>query len=76
VRGLPGKHGHEEEDAKTFADWGYDYLNTIGAAPSESISLRPPIFEGAYQKMGEALAKTGRPIAYSLCEYGLGDVWT
>ncbi len=27
-----------------------------------------------YQKMGDALEATGRPIVYSLCEYGLGDV--
>jgi alpha-galactosidase len=32
-------------------------------------SLRP-----LYQKMGDALLKSGRPIVYSLCEYGVGDV--
>jgi alpha-galactosidase len=30
---------------------------------------------GLYQKMGDALARTGRPIVYSLCEYGVADVW-
>ena len=30
---------------------------------------------GAYQKMGDALLKAGRPIVYSLCNYGSGDVW-
>ena len=31
--------------------------------------------QGVYQKMGEALHKSGRPIVFSLCQYGSGDVW-
>jgi alpha-galactosidase len=74
--GYQGSYGHEEEDAKTFADWGYDYLKYDWCSAFGIYQPTPADLEGAYQKMGEALAKTGRPIAYSLCEYGLGDVWT
>jgi alpha-galactosidase len=74
--GYQGSYGHEEQDAKTFADWGYDYLKYDWCSAFGIYQPTPADLEGAYQKMGEALAKTGRPIVYSLCEYGLGDVWT
>eukprot|EP01018_Ginkgo_biloba_P033905 Gb_08854 [translate_table: standard] len=62
--GQPGSLGHEQEDAKIFAEWGVDYLkydncNTDGTKP-----------EIRYPKMRDALLKTGRPIFYSLCEWG------
>jgi len=74
--GYQGSYGHEEEDAKTFADWGYDYLKYDWCSASGVYQSTRADLQGAYQKMGEALQKTGRPIVYSLCEYGLGDVWT
>src|SRR5271170_76666 len=74
--GYKGSYGHEEEDAQTFADWGYDYLKYDWCSAFSIYQPTPADLQGAYQKMGEALQKTGRPIVYSLCEYGLGDVWT
>jgi alpha-galactosidase len=72
--GYVGSLGHEEQDAKTFATWGVDYLKydwcSSGRLYADS-QLRP-----VYQKMGEALAHCGRPIVFSLCEYGRGEVWT
>ena len=72
--GYEGSYGHEEQDAKTYAAWGIDYLKydwcSAGRVYADS-SL-----QAAYQKMGRALAQCGRPIVYSLCEYGKGDVWT
>ncbi len=73
--GYQGSYGHEEQDAKTFADWGYDYLKYDWCGASFVYQRTPQELEGAYQKMGEALAKSGRPIVFSLCEYGWGDVW-
>ncbi len=73
--GYQGSYGHEEEDAQTFADWGYDYLKYDWCGAREIYQSTQPDLEGAYQKMGEALQKTGRPIVYSLCEYGSADVW-
>jgi alpha-galactosidase len=70
--GYPASYGHEEQDAKTFAGWGIDFLKydwcSAGSIYKEE-QLQP-----VYQKMGAALAATGRPIVYSLCEYGLGSV--
>ncbi|XWS68406.1 hypothetical protein CRYUN_Cryun04dG0087400 [Craigia yunnanensis] len=61
---MPGSLGHEEQDAKTFASWGIDYLkydncHNDGSNPIER-----------YPVMTRALMKAGRPIFYSLCEWG------
>jgi alpha-galactosidase len=71
---YPGSYGHEEQDAKTYAAWGIDYLkyDWCGARMIYSDDALQPI----YQKMGDALLKSGRPIVYSLCEYGNGKVET
>jgi alpha-galactosidase len=72
--GYEGSYGHEDQDARTFAAWGIDYLKYDWCSATRiypDADLRVD-----YQKMGEALARCGRPIVYSLCEYGRGDVWT
>lgn len=61
---MPGSLGYEEQDAKTFASWGVDYLKydncyTDGSKPMDR-----------YPVMTRALMKAGRPIYYSLCEWG------
>ena len=73
--GYQGSFGHEEEDASTFADWGYDYLKYDWCSAGGVYSNTTEDNQGAYQKMGEALLKTGRAIVYSLCQYGSHDVW-
>ena len=73
--GYQGSYGHEEEDAQTFADWGYDYLKYDWCSAFSIYQPTRADLEGAYQKMGQALAKTHRPIVFSACEYGLGDIW-
>jgi alpha-galactosidase len=71
--GYEGSYGHEEQDAMTFAKWGIDYLkyDWCGARTLYTDDEMPAV----YQKMGDALLKTGRPIVYSLCQYGRLDVW-
>ncbi|RZC75193.1 hypothetical protein C5167_050678 [Papaver somniferum] len=64
---MPGSLGHEEQDAKTFASWGVDYLkydncNNTGTRPKER-----------YPKMSKALLESGRSIFFSLCEWGDQD---
>ncbi|MEU9095179.1 NPCBM/NEW2 domain-containing protein [Streptomyces sp. NPDC048428] len=67
--GLPGALGHEYSDAQQFADWGVDYLkydncNNQGVDAKER-----------YTTMRDALAATGRPIVYSICEWGENKPW-
>ena len=72
--GYEGSYGHEEQDAKTFAEWGIDYLKYDWCSAGRI--YKEADLRAAYQKMGQALARCGRPIVYSLCEYGMVDVWT
>jgi alpha-galactosidase len=69
--GFEGSLGHEEQDAQSYANWGIDYLKYDWCQPSRSVEE----MKAAYTKMRDALKKTGRPIVFSLCQYGLGNVW-
>ncbi len=71
--GYEGSYGHEADDARTYAAWGIDYLkyDWCGAARL----YRDSEMQAVYQKMGDALRATGRPIVFSLCQYGRQDVW-
>ncbi|MFL5608485.1 MAG: alpha-L-fucosidase [Gemmatimonadaceae bacterium] len=71
--GYEGSYGHERQDAQTYASWGIDYLkyDWCGARTLYTDEEMPAV----YQIMGEALQATGRPIVYSLCQYGRLDVW-
>jgi alpha-galactosidase len=70
--GYPGSLGHEDQDAKSFAAWGIDYLKYDWCSARNT--YKDEQLQPVYQKMGDALQATGRPIVYSLCEYGLGSV--
>jgi len=78
---FEGSYGHEEQDAQTYAAWGMDYLKydlcsfgkIMEAAGSPGAAHKLMI--DAYEKMHKALLKTGRPMVYSLCQYGADAVW-
>ena len=74
--GYTGSFGHEVQDAKQYAAWGIDYLKYDLCGDRAVYEITQPNQQGIYQMMGEALAHAGRPIVYSLCQYGLTDVWT
>ena len=73
----PGSYGYEQLDAKLFAEWGVDYLkydycycNDYG---SENNDYKEAI--ARYKTMGDALKATGRPIVFSICEWGPRAPW-
>ncbi len=67
--GYEGSFQHEEQDARTFAAWGIDYLKYDWCSASQVYDYHS--MQAAYAKMGKALQNSGRPIVYSLCQYGL-----
>ncbi|MBT2117183.1 glycoside hydrolase family 27 protein [Dyella sp. LX-66] len=71
--GYEGSYGHVEQDARTWAAWGIDYLK-YDLCSGEGIFRQPQEVRLAYQQMGQALRATGRRIVYSLCQYGRDDV--
>ena len=68
--GYEGSYQHEEQDAKTFAAWGIDYLKYDWCSASQVYDNTQPTMAAAYAKMGNALLNSGRAIVYSLCQYG------
>ena len=71
--GYEGTYGHEVQDAKTYAAWGIDYLKYDWCGARNLYTDEE--MQAVYQKMGDALRAAGRPIVYSLCQYGRADVW-
>ncbi len=75
--GYAASYQHEVQDARTFADWGFDYLKydwcsygkVPGANANDAARIKP------YQVMRTALNQAHRDIVYSLCQYGMADVW-
>jgi alpha-galactosidase len=61
----------EEMDAKTFADWGIDYLKyDYCNAPEDAVTAKT-----RYKTMSDALKKSGRDIVFSICEWGERKPW-
>lgn len=74
--GYTGSYQHEQQDADTYAGWGIDYLKydwcsygDVATGEGLERQVKP------YRLMGAALKKTDRDILFSLCQYGMGDVW-
>lgn len=70
---FPGALGHEYSDAQQFADWGVDYLK-YDNCNNQGVDAKQ-----RYTTMRDALKtaseKTGRPIVYSICEWGENKPW-
>jgi alpha-galactosidase len=67
--GKPASRGHEFQDALTYAEWGIDYLKYDWCG-CEDLNAK-----GAYTTMRDALHKAGRPIVFSICEWGSNKPW-
>ena len=68
--GRPGSRGYQFQDARTYAEWGVDFLKydwcfDEGQSP-----------QGAYRTMRDALKASGRPVVFSICEWGSSKPWT
>ena len=75
--GCEGSWQHEAQDAKTYAEWGFDYLKhdwcsygSVATGEGVERAMRP------YRIMGDALKAQDRDILFSLCQYGKDDVGT
>ena len=74
--GHVGAYQHEEQDARRFAEWGYDFLKydwcSYGRiAPKPSLAQ----MQEPYRLMGSILRRQDRDLVLNLCQYGMGDVW-
>jgi alpha-galactosidase len=71
--GKPGSQGYEFQDARTYARWGVDYLKYDWCNTGEGAAKRNPV--EASTTMRDALAAAGRPIVFSICEWGDSKPW-
>lgn len=69
VKGFPGGLNHERQDARLWASWGVDYLKYDNC---HNLGIDA---QTRYKAMGDALKATGRPILYSICEWGSTGPW-
>lgn len=68
-QGRPGGRGYQFQDARTYANWGVDYLK-YDWCYNEGQNAK-----AAYQTMSDALKQSGRPIVFSICEWGTNEPW-
>lgn len=75
--GFTGAYQHEEQDARQFAAWGFDFLKydwcSYFGVQKEDHSVET--FQKPMRKMGNILKSLDRDIVYNLCQYGRADVW-
>ena len=75
--GFAGTYGHEAQDAKKFADWGFDFLKydwcSYGEIAGSDTSLAA--FQKPYRLMAGILAGLDRDMVLNLCQYGMKNVW-
>jgi alpha-galactosidase len=67
--GYPGSQGHEYQDARSYASWGVDYLKYDWCSTGTRDARE------AYTTMRDALHAAGRPVVFSMCEWGTAKPW-
>ncbi|XOV91564.1 MAG: glycoside hydrolase family 27 protein [Bacteroidota bacterium] len=74
---MPGSYGYEEKDARQYAEWGVDFLKYDYCFCPDFVSANNDyrMAIDRYKAMGDALKKTGRPIVFSICEWGPRSPW-
>ncbi|MBI3194040.1 MAG: NPCBM/NEW2 domain-containing protein [Ignavibacteriae bacterium] len=74
--GFAASYEYELQDAQRYGEWGIDYLKYDWCSYSQIAKDRSlPELKKPYAVMRNALDKVPRDIVYSLCQYGMGDVW-
>lgn len=82
--GYQGSEGHERQDAETYAKWGVDFfkhdwcsygVSANGFNPRILPWMSRGFFQKPYAEMSAFVRATSRDMVFSLCQYGMNDVW-
>jgi alpha-galactosidase len=77
--GFAGSYQHEAQDARQFADWGFDFLKydwcSYGNIAKKETGPELAKQQKPYRQMGDLLKQQKRDIVFNLCQYGMGNVW-
>jgi alpha-galactosidase len=68
--GYPGTRGYEYQDARFYASLDIDYLKFDWCNSERQDAIE------SYTTMSKALKTAGRPIVFSLCEWGNNKPWS
>ncbi|KAH8742296.1 glycoside hydrolase superfamily [Diaporthe sp. PMI_573] len=80
--GYPGSQGYEQKDAQLLDSWGIDYwkydncYTPCNSGSQQTCSNPAGSSQTWYVKMRDVLKSTGRPLLFSLCNWGRDSVWT
>ncbi len=73
---FAGSYGHEEQDARQFAAWGFDFLKYDWCSyRTVAKDQSPEELQKPYRQMGALLKSLDRDFVFNLCQYGMGNVW-
>jgi hypothetical protein len=67
--GFEGSEGHEEQDIKTYAKWGFDYVKIDWCYCEKKDAIE------TYSKFTNAISQADRDIVFSICEWGTAKPW-
>ncbi len=75
--GFAGAYQHEEQDARLFASWGYDFLKYDWCSYGQVVGKKPDLaaMQKPFRLMGDLLKQQPRDLVFNLCQYGMGEVW-
>jgi alpha-galactosidase len=77
--GFAGTYQHEEQDARQFADWGFDFVKydwcSYGDVAKKETGPELEKLKKPYRQMGGILQRQKRDMVLNLCQYGMGKVW-
>ena len=75
--GFAGTYQREAQDAKQFAEWGFDFLKYDWCSYASVVKGDKSLeaMKKPYRLMGDLLKKQDRDILFNLCQYGMGNVW-
>jgi alpha-galactosidase len=76
-QGVAASYNHEEQDARTWAKWGFDYIKYDWCGYPGGFNAQSPLpdLQKPYVLMRSVLDKLDRDMIFSLCQYGWGKVW-
>lgn len=73
---FTGSYGFEANDASQWAKWGFDYLKYDLCSYQDVMRLKNDYdIKHPYYLMGDLLKKEKRDIVFSMCQYGIDEVW-
>ena len=70
-----GSEGHYDQDFLQFSKWGFDYVKVDWRGGNAEHLDPASTYSAVSAAIGRATAQTGRPMVFSVCDWGNGSPW-